>query len=111
MGSLLVFPAPALPFVCAVNELAALVLLPDSVASVVVGVKVNDCPAAEIDKPRRTGARRQQAERFKLIPRSKGVEALYAELLRNVGKSCPTSLLSSPLSLSSYCSGLGRTPP
>lgn len=40
MGSLLTLAAPAFPFVCCTNESAALVLLPVSAASVVVGVIV-----------------------------------------------------------------------
>src|SRR5215471_251349 len=40
MGCLLMLPAPALPLLCAVNVLAALVLLPVSLARVVVGANV-----------------------------------------------------------------------
>jgi TATA-box binding protein (TBP) (component of TFIID and TFIIIB) len=68
---LLVLEAAALPFVWAVNESAALVLLFDSAATVVVGAKVNDCAATEIGKAKSTEARKNRAECFKVNSRWK----------------------------------------
>ena len=62
MGSLLTFPAPALPSVCEVNELAVLVLLPVSAWRVVLADGIGP-PAAGVCEPQAArNATRQSAE-------------------------------------------------
>lgn len=68
VGILLVLVGAALPLVCAVNELEALVLFAVSAASVVVGVKVKFWAGAKLAEPSRAQARAIRAEEFKAVP-------------------------------------------
>jgi|1185.fasta_scaffold88694_2 hypothetical protein len=67
MGSLLTFPAPAFPFVCAENELAVLVLLAVSACNVVfvAGIVLGDAGLLEPPHDARQHDRQSDPSKFK----------------------------------------------